>query len=283
MNLTGADFPYVGLYGSASDAVVFSELWPLIDYLTITNTVVFTETYLSTWVRIVAVTDSFNMTGEGTYGTLFHLEITDSVDISTVQNAVRLVTAGIAEALMFSQNVPTKLTGTPIIIENLNIIDGSVRSGNIYIAWVMNADNNAVTRYEDWGVNAGAKFKGKYIGSGIDGVYELEGASDDGVQIDASVSLPRTDFGVSQKKGVQYAYVSARGDGNLVLNVAADDGTRYEYPCVVRSETEIVNARAVLGKGLKGRYFQLDIANVDGADFEIDTVELTPIPVKRRL
>jgi hypothetical protein len=37
-----------------------------------------------------------------------------------------------------------------------------------------------------------------------------------------------------------------------------------------------------MGRGVKSRYWQFTISNVDGADFEIDELVLLPIILKRR-
>jgi hypothetical protein len=39
----------------------------------------------------------------------------------------------------------------------------------------------------------------------------------------------------------------------------------------------------VPGKGLESRYFQMELANVNGADFEIDRLDLVPINLSRMI
>ena len=38
-----------------------------------------------------------------------------------------------------------------------------------------------------------------------------------------------------------------------------------------------------VGQGLKSRYWQFELTNVDGGDFEIDQVELHPLILNRRV
>jgi len=38
-----------------------------------------------------------------------------------------------------------------------------------------------------------------------------------------------------------------------------------------------------LGRGIRSRYWQFELANKDGADFEIDKLELYPVYLNRRV
>jgi hypothetical protein len=38
-----------------------------------------------------------------------------------------------------------------------------------------------------------------------------------------------------------------------------------------------------IGKGLRSRYWQFELVNIDGADFDLDTIEFHPVLLTRRV
>ena len=74
-------------------------------------------------------------------------------------------------------------------------------------------------------------------------------------------------------------------DGPLVVKAIVSEGGQkdehwYQFdPVLANAPSEAV---VKIGEGLTSRYWGLEIANVEGADFEIDALEVYPIPLGRR-
>ncbi len=147
--------------------------------------------------------------------------------------------------------------------------------------WVMNADTDGTTRYENYGYNSFAKIGGRYYGAKLDGVYLLEGTTDAGEPVNATVNLGNSDFGTSLKKSLTSCYVGVASNNKIVVKVIAD-GVTYFYSARTSDENLTVQ-RVDMGRGLRSNFYDLELQNTDGGAFELATVEFSPVPLNRRI
>jgi len=147
--------------------------------------------------------------------------------------------------------------------------------------WVLNLANNATSSYEGFDFNSFGTVSGKSYGVKADGVYLLEGATDAGAAIRASVSYGAQDFKTKTLKNMTRAYVGASSTGALYLKIIAN-GTEYVYQARA-SSAQAKQQRFDVGRGLKGTYFTFEIFNKDGGDFELDSVSFFAAEFIRRV
>ncbi len=150
-------------------------------------------------------------------------------------------------------------------------------------ALVLNLRNNAASTYDNYAFNSFATFNGVALGANADGIFALTGELDDTANIAATARMGVTDFNDAHLKRVSSAYVGYRTDGEAVLRVSVAEGEWFEYPLEDRDMDGAHGTRAKIGKGLKGRYWQAEVANVNGASLELDELELVPEKLSRRL
>lgn len=147
--------------------------------------------------------------------------------------------------------------------------------------WVVNLANNATTTFEGYPFNSFATIGSRAFGVKADGVYLLEGDTDDGQPIKASVSYGKQDFGSSTMKHMSRAYVGASSTGKLYLRVTAD-GKTYTYAARDFSP-HIAQQRFDVGRGIQANYFTFELINNNGGDFEVDGVSFFAAEFKRRI
>lgn len=160
-------------------------------------------------------------------------------------------------------------------------------SGALVQGWVMNLEGeNPISEYRGFDFNSFARIGGTYFAASDSGIYRLGGDTDNGEQIDAHIRTMMHDFGSTAQKRVVAAYLGYTSSGTMVLKVrSVDQGQLVEHwyeAQEVTADAPRENFRT-LGRGLKSRYWQFELANVDGADFEIDQLQLQPIMLKRRV
>ena len=170
------------------------------------------------------------------------------------------------------------------------IVNAMITAGVTYTApgadgenetWVVNLDGYGSTSYSNYDFNSFAKINGQYFGANESGIFLLDGDTDNGDPIHASVSLGERDFGTTQKKTVSECYVGMSGAGNLFVKIIAN-GASYIYS--TRNFTaNMQQQRVTFGKGLRTNYVTLEIYNQDGADFELNTVEFQVADLTRRI
>lgn len=147
--------------------------------------------------------------------------------------------------------------------------------------WSVNAETGASAAYEDYPFNSFATFGGRHFGAASDGIYELVGGDDAGAPIQAHMNLGKRNFGSSMLKAMPYAYLGVASDGLMVVRVTTE-GASYTYKARAAS-AEMQTQRVDFGRGLRANYFTLELMNEDGADFDLDAIELAVTPLTRRI
>jgi hypothetical protein len=156
-----------------------------------------------------------------------------------------------------------------------------------YLAWVMNAASRGVSTYSSFPFNSFAEIGGVYYGASSAGIFQLDGASDNGVDIRARIRLGMDAMGSSAEKNVPEAVVAYTSDGTLLLRVITTDAhtgqkKAADYKLHPRNAGDLRENRFKPGRGLKAVYWDYELENVDGADFDLAGLELYPVRLSRR-
>jgi len=180
----------------------------------------------------------------------------------------------------YGPSLGTSTVVLPLIIAQSTGIEPAA---TVYHTVAMHTETMAVTTYSNYPFNSFAAFNGIYLAAGDAGLFALTGATDDGVFIDAAMRVGITDFGDSHLKRVPRMYIGYRTDGDLILRVITDEAHTRDYPLRSTGVSGIHGAHVKIGKGVNARYWQFEIRNVDGADFELSAIEAKPILTARRI
>jgi len=147
---------------------------------------------------------------------------------------------------------------------------------NIYRGIVMNLLNQVISTYSNYPFNSLAYFNGKYLGATDAGIYVLNGNHDNGRNINSKFKTGPMDFGSKQIKYIRDVWVTHRTDGHLALvfSVDEDNSTEVERQTILVNATELQEEKIKVPRGLKGRYYTIELKNLSGADFDIDKLEV---------
>jgi len=161
---------------------------------------------------------------------------------------------------------------------------GTAAAGDTWRVIAMNLQNGAITEYESFAFNSMIEWNGGFYGANDNGIYQLTGNDDDGADIEAYARSGRTDHGTEITKRASDVYVSAKSTTRMAFRVIADEDrdTVYEYSVPTNLHNGFDSVKSDLGRGLRARYFQYEIANVNGADFECDGFDVVINPIERR-
>jgi len=149
--------------------------------------------------------------------------------------------------------------------------------------WVINQNTGAPARYEDHDFHSFGRIGRSYLGAKADGIYLLEGDDDGGTPIDAIASTGRMDFGTSNIKRVLAAYLGVDGAGQVNITLRTDADHSYGPYQFRTTPTGHQVERVKFAKGIKSRYWEFDLENVDGGDLGIDEIEFDVIELSHRL
>lgn len=152
-----------------------------------------------------------------------------------------------------------------------------------YRAWAMNMANEALSEYTNFSFNSFTEFNGKYYGAGPNGLYELDGVDDEGTNIDWTVKTGFLDNKVPNLKRLNEILFALRYNGPIRVRVYTDEETYYDYTLANYREDLIHQTRVKTGKGLRSRYFQVELSSMQGSSVELDSLQLPMEPVSRRI
>jgi len=145
--------------------------------------------------------------------------------------------------------------------------------------WVVN-EAGQTTRYEGYPFNSFCQIGSQYYGAREDGIYLLEGDTDAGSPIRASINLGKVDFGTTLMKHVPNCYIGAASDDRMYLKVISN-GKEYIYSARSSSD-QMQTQRFDIGRGLRSNFMIFELLNKDGCDFELGSIEFIAIPSTSR-
>jgi hypothetical protein len=132
----------------------------------------------------------------------------------------------------------------------------------------------AVTEFSNYKFNSFARIGKDYYGAGPDGLYRLDGATDNGANINWSLRTGRHDDKVTVMKRVPQVVLGLRSNGNITVRVWSDDNTFHDYPLPKVQTNTIHQHRVVPGKGMESRYFGVELRGVNNATLELDSMQI---------
>lgn len=226
--------------------------------------------------RLAALTEAFQAGDSLDQQLTIIVELTEE---TTVGDSTELTASLLAE-LLDSVNI-YGLFKTVLKDANGDVIsDGSA-------TWVLNTEGEQpISEYDNYNFNSLTYYQGQLYGTDDTGLYTLSGADDAGSAITAELSSLMLDFGTSRQKRMRSAYLGYTSDDQLVLKVrSVSDGQLYErwYTACPATATAPREGRINVGLGMRSRYWQFELTNVNGCDFEIDQLELYPLVLTRRV
>lgn len=229
------------------------------------------------------ILETIGLTEDTLSAIAFLSAVLDTLGISDTSSAVVGIYTEISENIALDDGILTSA-----ILQNL-LEDGAIVSTTIlgpgtavYKGWVMNSENFAVTNYGNYKFTDMALINGSYYGVMDDGVYLLEGNTDDGVNIGARLVTAAIEFGTSNIKSITEMYLGFRGDGDVIVTVTSDEDETTYYQ-LNTLDTTLHTDRLTGAKGQAGRYWQFELISNDSTKFELDTFELFPIVWGRKL
>lgn len=142
---------------------------------------------------------------------------------------------------------------------------------------------DSTTEFDSFDFNSFATFNGVAYGAGSSGLYELTGADDDGVPVQARTLMGVTDLGSETQLYVPNIYLTYRTDGDLEIITRTNESIERINAAEWDGSTGIHEKRVTLNPGVKDRQWQFGFRNVDGADFEVAVMRPLPLPAERRI
>lgn len=212
--------------------------------------------------------------------------LVESIDVADVAAMTARFTLLLDAAVVLADEASSKATFFELLRDGAAFHATLNLRGERYVAWVLNAETGTgVSRYEGFGFNSFACFNGRYFGAMDDGVHQLGGNTDNGAPIAAKVRSAMTNFGTSRMKRMAMVYLGLTNDGELVLKqiITSPKGVKeaFWYTLEGRPAQALREDRSKPDGGLESVYWQWELVNTDGANFDIDAMAFVPMAISR--
>ena len=156
------------------------------------------------------------------------------------------------------------------VYSRLTITPSDLTSG-----YTMTISSSEMTRYTNFDFQYIVRFNGDYYGVKENGLYLLEGDSDQGVPIQGRFKTAMLDFGTASHKRVPYAYIDTE-DGTSITTYVEGEMVNTFYATHGGRRTR-------LDRGSRGRQWEFEIKNTDGGAMKIGSLELYAQTLSRKV
>lgn len=216
-------------------------------------------------------------------GTLVGLVVDTSALDDTTARILR-VAAGLEEGAGLADTLAGTQKLVVIVLEGLTLAELGLPPDAVARALVVNSESGSLSEYDNYPFNSMAGLGTTYLGATETGIYELEGGDDAGVSISARFATGLMTLGTMMAKALPVVYLGYTSSGQLTIKVVTtDNGRKEEHWYRLReSKTSADAARVKVGKGLSSMFWGLEVENIEGAAFDISTLQVHAVPVGRR-
>lgn len=164
---------------------------------------------------------------------------------------------------------------------------GSAAVAVTYEGYSLNLKHGALdamdelTKYTNFPFDRIVRYRNSYFGMNSTGLYLLEGTTDNGTAIAYKVKTALSDNKTPHLKTVNSVYLSGRLGPAATITLFAGESGSNTYSYSTPRDSSPKNYRQVLGRGVKTRYFGLE---VDGAAvFELDAMDFNITTLTRKV
>jgi len=131
---------------------------------------------------------------------------------------------------------------------------------------------NATTQFTNFNFNSMVNFNGETICAGDDGIFKMGGSNDNGTNISAYFEPVVNDLGMLCVKRVRFLYFGYKSSDYITVTVSFDDGSVYTVD-IPSTSMKPSKQKFPIPRSIHGTYFKINIANKNGGDFSIDSVD----------
>jgi len=208
---------------------------------------------------------------------------------SSVMSQNLTVHAALHNTLVLSFTETIEITPTRLLtaifqgealIDGINLTGLYVDNAGMVTTWAVNTRTNAVTTYDNYNFTGFAALGNRYIGTNKNGVYELDGETDDGAYILANIRSGFMQLNATKMSGLKGVYLAIRGRGEFFFKLITGDGREYVYKAL--TQPGLMNTKINVGKGMRTRYIAWELVST-GSDFDMDSLEFVPMLSDRRV
>lgn len=215
------------------------------------------------------------------------ISLSTAATTSSIQSAFSMISLlSVLESSGYATSTATMQVARTVYAQSIGYSNSSAlfRDPN-EMAWVMNTETEALSQYTNFAFDSIAYVDGKLYGACMDGIYVLEGADDEGTDIEAEAVSGFSDLGEQHTKHAGSMYFGYTSDGPVLVDVETygSGHPKQSYELEDRPAESPRNNRVKLGKGLSSRHWRVTVKNKAGSHFELNDAAIDVAVSQRRI
>lgn len=148
----------------------------------------------------------------------------------------------------------------------------------------MNMRQKGVTEFTNFPFNSFTKIGKVWYAAGDGGLYRLgDAATDNGTAINWTLRTGQHDDNKVVLKRIPEVILGLRSNGALTVRVHGNDVSSYDYTFPKVSTDTIRQHRVTPGKGMRSRWYSVELRGKNGADLELNSMQMNMTETTRRL
>lgn len=214
------------------------------------------------------------------------VEATEALALSDALTNVLAIFTTLSDGLALTDTLTPQALFNVVLNDALLCGMEITLDGVDHVAWVLNPQNKAFTRYTNWPFNSFVALGQNAYGLSDAGIYALEGSDDAGTDIALRLSSGLMDFGSPEQSNLRHAYMGIVADGDVVLKVISTEvGQRTEDYYRLRSMAGDATFETVqsFSNAVQARFWRFEVENVNGADLELDSIDWRVVKLRRKV
>jgi hypothetical protein len=215
-------------------------------------------------------------------------KLVDSLALEATQSDTATAAVALRDDMAIAADGTVTLDAVAVLRDQLDFVLRFTINDEQFIAWSINTSSRAASTYDNYNFNSFMRIGKRYYGVSATGRYRLEGPNDAGMPIQTRLRFGLSTMGSRVQKRTPEMFFAWRGGDLLIKVVTASsvDGAREAHVYRLYSGTNGASlrpGRVKTGKRIKAAYFDYVVENIDGAAFELDTLEWIVLDLDHRL
>ena len=240
-------------------------------------------------IRTASAADSFTITDGAAPRSVSYVLAVDTFTISDAAAPVAHRSTLAADTWRFSTAADITSARSLSVSEVATVGDGYAFAGSVTgSAWTTAMDTLNMARWTNQPVIAAAMAAGHPVVATPDGLYELTGSTDDGVDFTPRLVMPITDLGAKSQTRIDCVYAIVRPGTGVTLAVTpqdmdVEDPFEFEPDGAGASRESTVSLRIKAGLGMRSRMWGLELRGIPGQPFALREADALLIDTRRRI
>jgi len=226
---------------------------------------------------------------DGVFSTMLAAKerLLDDLVLTAVPTAAAQFSFLIEENIALSDAAPASLEAFERLVETVNFAVTVSIGDDVFMAWVVNTETRAAWEYENYPFNSMFEFQARHYGIAPDGMYELEGDTDNGADVKWRARLGLNNLGSMKEKRLPAMYLAYDTAGAMVLKVIStrSNGERVTnwYRLNPTGGRGVREGRIQIGRGIKSVYWDFELVGCGNTKLRLSELRYFPMILDRRI